>query len=760
MANSAKVYAKPTYIRHDNKLEANKRAGRSSNIRTHSVIPIAMVFMKSGTAYVPQSHFPSASSTRSTRPPQKNQPDSAPATTINLNADQSKLLHLQNTQGNAAVVHLLRQRSATAGPPNDPTQALPTNLSSPLQTLFGDDARRAQIHTGAQADEIARAADSEATSVGDHIYFRTSAYRPGTAKGNAMIARQMTHVAQRQSSRKASDAQQQEAEEMGDLVGTMGANPTQTLEPAADGQLTPAQHGVIQRSERSRRVGGIVVSKALQGMANLLGPLGIVFRWPLIRKNLREYGGLDKTTGKVNATNMARYGEGAWADVARVLSQTAEILKEATIWLGLGTLIAAIVTAATHGAAAPALIALTVMTATIASAAALMKLYLVGHNLVRLAMAKKDDAALPMIKHQLFIDGMDGLGNLIGAMLSIFGAASATGAIGFAASAGKEITTGIGLSGMGAPVVGKVINDTVVSPLIGMPINAVKEGGKDYTKTGSEKGFTGGFLKDYNDIKTAYKPVVPPKSTVSTPTVPTSTVPTPSTSNTVPQDDLSSQSASVSEASKQLSTISQASRRNSIDQQSERRVSTSVATTLKDRGFDDFGESIAPVSKITGDLNKVDVAVKTTDQQIDQGVSQIDEKEIKSVKKQVNEGLVKVGESPEQDDVKDGDGVVQKKGSKPSVGSRIAGWFASKLSSVKKGVRKLNGKLMMGVLKLMAKFGKNGGDLTNAAQIVNTTVQNAAENKAVEGENVALAEQYQNKSGQAVLMFEKAKQEE
>jgi len=74
--------------------------------------------------------------------------------------------------------------------------------------------------------------------------------------------------------------------------------------------------------------------------------------------------------------------------------------------------------------AAVALVVMTAITATVGGLAALFKLYLLGHNPVRLALAS-DPKKIAMIKHQLFIDGMDFLANTASAVTTGFSAASA-----------------------------------------------------------------------------------------------------------------------------------------------------------------------------------------------------------------------------------------------------------------------------------------------------------------------------------------------
>ncbi len=177
--------------------------------------------------------------------------------------------------------------------------------------------------------------------------------------------------------------------------------------------------------------------------------------------------------------------------------------------MGLGTFIAGVCTAATMGGAAPALAVLSIITTVLAGAAALFKIYLVGHNLVRLKRAAAGTPKSKMIKHQLFIDGSDAVSNIISALLGGSGAGNAIakmdgGSLSFAASGGSAAAASEGYKGVAAPIVGKMVNDFAISPGMSGVTNSVKEGGKVVKNTDSikaeDKGFLGGLTKDWRQI--------------------------------------------------------------------------------------------------------------------------------------------------------------------------------------------------------------------------------------------------------------------
>ena len=57
-----------------------------------------------------------------------------------------------------------------------------------------------RVHVGAQADRSARAVDALAYTAGSNIVFRDGHYAPGTERGDALLAHELTHVAQQRGS--------------------------------------------------------------------------------------------------------------------------------------------------------------------------------------------------------------------------------------------------------------------------------------------------------------------------------------------------------------------------------------------------------------------------------------------------------------------------------------------------------------------------------------------------------------------------------
>ncbi len=730
---------------------------------------------------------------------QDNAPDNA--------GTSHKIIQLQSTIGNAAVRRLI----ATGGiKPAASSGRLTGNVAKTMHTLYGDAAQGAQVHTDAAADSIAQGANSEATSIGNHVYFRAGAYRPNSAKGNALIAREMTHVARSDHNGNAApdSAHNHEANALSEVVEALGDNPETTFQDAQDGTISRKQADVVQRvdtkSEKAAHVAGVVTSKFLQGLGNILGPIGIIWRWPLIKKNINEYTG---ATGKEK--DIDRYGKGAAADFARFLSAFAEILKEMTIWLGLGTFIAAICAGASMGGAAVALVVMTAITATVGGLAALFKLYLLGHNAVRLALAT-DPKKIAMIKHQLFIDGMDFLANTASAVTAGFSAASAAikvdgGSMSFAPSGGSDVAKNLGYEGAVAPVVGKMVNDYAVSPGTGIVANSVKEGGKVQYNTDpikkEDKGFMGGLTKDLRQITGAdgynlgkKKPTAPVTAPV---TSPSSTVPVVDDGASASQPEplvnpSSEQTAQINDITSKLTEIKSASRRNSVDAGSGKKEADKTARLVKDN-LGSFPSTVDKVDEVKGGLNDSKVALDGDNKKIDDNLSKLDENKAEALDEKVKVGLERAKSAPKidgednsyldadsksDDEVEDGYEAdidepeivtrprgravtrfpnVQRDGKKPGIGSRIKGWFGRRFSSLRGGMRKLNAFLVRGVMKLIGKFTKKAGDPKEHAPYVGAMLEDGLGAQTTETQNADMATQMATQADGMAAAFEKSK---
>ena len=90
-------------------------------------------------------------------------------------------------------------------------QPLSDSVRSSLEPRLGHDFSQVHIHADARADELSQQLGAKAFTTGKDVFFREGAYQPGSGSGQALIAHELTHVAQQgaaQVSRQAAEAEQ------------------------------------------------------------------------------------------------------------------------------------------------------------------------------------------------------------------------------------------------------------------------------------------------------------------------------------------------------------------------------------------------------------------------------------------------------------------------------------------------------------------------------------------------------------------------
>ncbi|MFD1686071.1 DUF4157 domain-containing protein [Halobellus litoreus] len=85
-------------------------------------------------------------------------------------------------------------RSVTSG-----GRPLPESMRSFFESRFGRDFSDVRVHTGSQADEVARSIDAEAFTLGSDVVFRNDTYDPGSPRGRRLVAHELAHVVQQRS---------------------------------------------------------------------------------------------------------------------------------------------------------------------------------------------------------------------------------------------------------------------------------------------------------------------------------------------------------------------------------------------------------------------------------------------------------------------------------------------------------------------------------------------------------------------------------
>jgi hypothetical protein len=75
-------------------------------------------------------------------------------------------------------------------------QSLDSRVGSSVGEHLGDDYGDVNVHTGGEADQLARAVSAKAFTTGTDLFFASGQYQPGTSSGDELIAHELTHVSQ------------------------------------------------------------------------------------------------------------------------------------------------------------------------------------------------------------------------------------------------------------------------------------------------------------------------------------------------------------------------------------------------------------------------------------------------------------------------------------------------------------------------------------------------------------------------------------
>ena len=119
------------------------------------------------------------------------------------------LNRMQQTLGNQAVQRLIAQRSGGEGASelDDETSSainsrrgqggqLDEGIAAKAGTAMGQDFSGVNVHTDSQADNLSRAVNAKAFTVGNDVFFKQGEYSPNTQSGQHLIAHELTHVVQ------------------------------------------------------------------------------------------------------------------------------------------------------------------------------------------------------------------------------------------------------------------------------------------------------------------------------------------------------------------------------------------------------------------------------------------------------------------------------------------------------------------------------------------------------------------------------------
>jgi hypothetical protein len=190
------------------------------------------------------------------------QEKSATLRPIAARSQTMRRLHHLGTQGQSGrIAENAAQAAAALGGSG---RALDSRTRSELEPRFGYDFSSVRVHTDGAAARASRSIGAVAYTAGTDIAFDTGRYQPNTAPGQALLAHELTHVAQQ--SHRAADtrsvvaptnsASEEEANRVSSLISAGGA---------LDGPVSVAQ-GDIQRATAGL-VGGILGGVLGAGLA-------------------------------------------------------------------------------------------------------------------------------------------------------------------------------------------------------------------------------------------------------------------------------------------------------------------------------------------------------------------------------------------------------------------------------------------------------------------------------------------------------------
>ncbi|MCT7991999.1 DUF4157 domain-containing protein [Laspinema olomoucense] len=75
-------------------------------------------------------------------------------------------------------------------------QPLSPSLREPMEREFGADFSGVRVHTGGQADNLAKSIQAKAFTIGQEVFFQQGVYQPGSRDGQELIAHELAHVVQ------------------------------------------------------------------------------------------------------------------------------------------------------------------------------------------------------------------------------------------------------------------------------------------------------------------------------------------------------------------------------------------------------------------------------------------------------------------------------------------------------------------------------------------------------------------------------------
>lgn len=110
--------------------------------------------------------------------------------------EDRRIVQTKRATGDGSHAPAPHRLDALTGAPQGGGASLSQSAREFFEPRFGHDFAHVRVHTDARADEMARAIDARAFTVGQDIGFRAGEYRPDSFEGRKLLAHELTHTLQ------------------------------------------------------------------------------------------------------------------------------------------------------------------------------------------------------------------------------------------------------------------------------------------------------------------------------------------------------------------------------------------------------------------------------------------------------------------------------------------------------------------------------------------------------------------------------------
>ena len=147
-----------------------------------------------------------------TAAPEAQTPESSAPEAVAPHSASARLLDLQQSVGNQAVQRLITESAPEAEEAVQSHAAhtggepLPQDVRESMEARFGEDFIDVRVHADEEAATAASALDARAYTIGRDVYFARGMYAPKDPEGQRLLAHELTHVVQQESTTRSGDS--------------------------------------------------------------------------------------------------------------------------------------------------------------------------------------------------------------------------------------------------------------------------------------------------------------------------------------------------------------------------------------------------------------------------------------------------------------------------------------------------------------------------------------------------------------------------